>query len=539
MAVVERARLSFEKHEPLPVVFLDIKKAFDRVWLDGLLYKLFVQFRVAGRCWKWIRAFLSGRRLRVRAKGFVSLWHSVPNGVPQGSVLAPLLFLVFINDLATTIDKAGGVPPLFADDAALMPKIGTRFALLHQVMQNSLDATYVWSEHWCVEWGMKKCALVVFHRSRSRPKNSDWLLSLGPNPLIRSDNCLYLGIMLQERLSWSLHFDQVVKRARFVCWKICRWIRQAEKSQAVSLVVVRQLVLSCVRSVFGYGLPVWRPNTAQVNSLQRCMLIPLRCCLHLSRTTSIPGILIECGIPHLRVWMEHLGMRLARRVVKLPIAHSARACWQHWRDGILDIDRVESARFFTSLPFAHLIFAIEAHWFGLDEASYFGVDDGVRTRQFFNSKDVKLDTPSLLLRCYTSAVVQGRCQHLLSIKHMPGLSSFYRTADHTLVVALSRIRLDRAKLNASLHQRKLSEDPYCDRPSCRRRLTHETPAHLLLECPRFKTGRAKLSQLLRTHGMDLSLTLLLGEWSKAVCKNDDVVTQLRRYILGIQHHRGF
>ena len=64
LAVVERARLSIAGKECLPFVFLDIKKAFDRVWHDGLMFKLYDQFRVAGRCWSWIRAFLSGRRLR-------------------------------------------------------------------------------------------------------------------------------------------------------------------------------------------------------------------------------------------------------------------------------------------------------------------------------------------------------------------------------------------------------------------------------------------------------------------------------------------
>jgi hypothetical protein len=74
LAIVERARLAFESGEALPVVFLDIKKAFDRVWHDGLLYKLYSHFGVAGRCWRWIRAFLTGRRLRVRAKRLVSLF---------------------------------------------------------------------------------------------------------------------------------------------------------------------------------------------------------------------------------------------------------------------------------------------------------------------------------------------------------------------------------------------------------------------------------------------------------------------------------
>lgn len=535
LAIVERARLSFKSKQPLPVVYLDIKKAFDRVWHAGLLHKLFVHFRVAGRCWRWIEAFLTGRRLRVRAKGLVSLWYAVDNGVPQGSVLAPLLFLVFINDLAEQIESVGAESPLFADDAAVMPALGTEAKLLRSVMQNALKACWKWSVRWRVEWGLKKCALVVYSNARKRPKNSDWKLDLGRNRLQRLDHYLYLGVYLQERLCWQMQFDKTIKAARFASWRVSRWVRLAESKGKVSLPVVRQLVLSCVRSCFGYALPIWRPTSAQVNMFQRTLIYPLRLCLGLPRTTSYVGILVECAVPGVRLWIEHLALRLARRVVQLPRGHSARECFELSRDEILPIERVESGRDLSSLPFGLLIFSIEARWFGLDEWSWFGVDFGLRTHATFRTKSLSLNTKELLLRQYTNAVIDGRCQHLLQLKHSSHLSAYLRLDRRSTAVIRARLRLDRAKLNSSLFDRKLVASPHCEH--CRsinpRVKREETPQHLLMECPRFQAERRALIDALSKHDVKLDLRVLLGEWSAKLCKNADVLCLLRDFLLTV------
>src|SRR6185437_4897519 len=86
----------------LPAIFLDLSKAFDTVWHTGLLAKLW-QVGITGRTWMWIRSFLTGRQIRVVQSGYASSWFDITAGVPQGSVLAPLLFLVYINDLAESL----------------------------------------------------------------------------------------------------------------------------------------------------------------------------------------------------------------------------------------------------------------------------------------------------------------------------------------------------------------------------------------------------------------------------------------------------
>lgn len=534
-AIVERIRLSFSKRQHLPVVFLDIKKAFDRVWHDGLLYKLFVHFRVAGRCWSWIRAFLTGRRLRVRASGHLSGWRDVPNGVPQGSVLAPLLFLVFINDLAVQLEESECDPPLFADDTAILPALHVSPDRHQIVMQNGLDVTWLWSRKWRVEWGFKKCALVVFYRTRLAPDRDDWSLRLGLEVLRHSDHYVYLGITLHERLSWKMHFDRVYKATCFASWRLCRWIRLSEPHGKVSVPIVRQLVLACVRSCFGYGLPVWRPTQAQVVQLQRCLVTPLRHVLCLPRTVSYVGVLVECDVPPVTLWMQQLALRLARRFMHLPSSHSARVVFEQLMAQGVHMDSLESDQYLVRLPLGHLALAIQARWFGVNEVDWAGGDNVVRAWGSIWDPELKLSSSELSVRCYVEAVEQGRCASLFQVKSSPGLSPYLRSDKRAMAAHRARLRLDSARLNASLHRRRRTDEPGClDCP-----WAAETPEHILLHCDTFASERAVLERTLRRFGLELSLRLVLGEWGAAVGTNDEVMKALRRFILSIQSIRDF
>ena len=96
-------------------VFCDISKAFDRVWHTGLLYKPRAA-GVTGNVLQWFKNYLSDRKQRVVLPGISSAWNFIKAGVPQGSILGPLLFLVYINDIVTDI---GSNIRLFADDTSL------------------------------------------------------------------------------------------------------------------------------------------------------------------------------------------------------------------------------------------------------------------------------------------------------------------------------------------------------------------------------------------------------------------------------------
>ena len=124
----------------------DISKAFDKVWHQGLLYKL-KQNGISGNLLEILTGFLKDRKQRVVLNGQNSLWANIEAGVPQGSILGPLLFLIYINDLP---DNQSTNVKLFADDTSL-------FSVVHDITTSSCDLNYdlIRVREWAFEWKMR------------------------------------------------------------------------------------------------------------------------------------------------------------------------------------------------------------------------------------------------------------------------------------------------------------------------------------------------------------------------------------------------
>jgi hypothetical protein len=149
----------------LPIAFLDLVKAFDRVNHRILLARLW-QYGIRGKLWCWIRAFLTGRQFQVRYAGRLSALFPLDAGVPQGSVLAPLLFAIFINSLPESI-QAHAVQvlvSLFADDVAIAPLVAGSEG--HRALQTALHIAAAWADSNGMEFSPAKSAVVLFSSQR-------------------------------------------------------------------------------------------------------------------------------------------------------------------------------------------------------------------------------------------------------------------------------------------------------------------------------------------------------------------------------------
>ena len=136
---------SFDERPDASSVFLDISKAFDKVWHDGIIFKL-KQNGISGNLLNLLSNFLRNRKQRVVLNGQTSSWADVNAGVPQGSILGPLFFLIYINDLA---DDLSSNAKLFADDTSL-------FSVIHNANTTAkeLNNDLVKINRWAYQWKM-------------------------------------------------------------------------------------------------------------------------------------------------------------------------------------------------------------------------------------------------------------------------------------------------------------------------------------------------------------------------------------------------
>ena len=190
--------------QQIDAVLLDFSKAFDRVPHKRLLLKL--QFYgIRGEVLQWISAFLTGRTQRVLIEGQSSSTSLVTSGVPQGTVLGPLLFLVFINDLPA---MASSTTRLFADDCLMYRTIQDTSDA--EALQADLDKLQQWEQDWLMDFNPSKCEVITITNKRSCIPFTYTI----HNEILNKTSCAkYLGINITNNLSWRTHVDKVCKKA--------------------------------------------------------------------------------------------------------------------------------------------------------------------------------------------------------------------------------------------------------------------------------------------------------------------------------------
>lgn len=221
--------------------YLDISKAFDRVDHSLLLQKI-EDIGIAGDLFAWLRSYLSDRTARVRVDGAFSRIIQATSGVPQGSVLGPILFLIFINDLPKTVVSK---VVLFADDAKVWARINSTSDCL--LLQKDLDALYNWSLKNKLPFNNKKCHMLqvgkAFH----------FTYKLGLDDLDWTTAAKDLGIWVCGNLKSSLQCEAVYKRASIILGILKRIFRRFSQN------TFPKMMNTYLRPVLEYAAQAWAP----------------------------------------------------------------------------------------------------------------------------------------------------------------------------------------------------------------------------------------------------------------------------------------
>lgn len=200
---------SMEDGHEMGAVFFDLTKAFDSVPHRQLICKL----RAIGLddyLVSWISNYLTNRRQSVVLNGETSDLLPVTSGVPQGSVLGPLLFLLYVNDVNDVGLSEGSKLILYADDILLYRKIYTEQD--YAVLQQDVDSLGVWSLLNHLSFNPAKCKFMVLSRKEARTTPPP--LNLLGSEIERVDSIKYLGLTIKDNLSWSDHISKICSKAR-------------------------------------------------------------------------------------------------------------------------------------------------------------------------------------------------------------------------------------------------------------------------------------------------------------------------------------
>jgi hypothetical protein len=228
------------------VIVLDFSKAFDTVSHVKLISKL-KSYNVNPNLVSWIQNWLACRTFKVVVNGVSSLPTGVTSGVPQGSVLGPLLFLLYINDLPSVLNCQKTSIRLFADDAILYRPIYQ--ASDSDLLQGQLLLVSQWADDWQLRFNTGKCTTTSMH-----PALFQSSYTLGDTPLASSNRFTYLGINVCHTLSFNAHIKQTLQKASGTLYMLMRALKNASCSAK------RTSYFSICLPVLEYASEIWSPS---------------------------------------------------------------------------------------------------------------------------------------------------------------------------------------------------------------------------------------------------------------------------------------
>lgn len=495
MSVLTDIYAAMSKHTPYPVVFLDIVKAFDKVWHSGLLYKIRRQ-GVNGAAWNWIRGFLTGRSFYLVNDGLESAHRNIAGGVPQGCVLSPTLFLSYINDLVAMLPDTVLIS-LFADDIALRMRTARTNFYQHS-LQTALSGVTEWASRWRMSFSPSKSAYVVFSRFDAK-EMPNLNLTLQGYRLSELQSYKYLGLILESDMSWDLHSESVLRRLQVTAGRIERIIanNRSPDPRDIRTLVYGQLLPEV------YAFELWRPRAPMIAKMERQVLRPLRRVLGLPPKVNSAAVLYEFGIMPLALMRRFALLRFAQRCLQLtPGQNRVSSAYVRYSEACEVKQHYRQSNYCRSIP---------------------AEVDLPESRELWNPTGnpnislMRADLDEAQERCRMSWA-HKKCPKLLALKPKPSPPEYFSRDPRLIGILRARLRLNRAALNGPLALMGVVDEPYCLLCRPQQAQVYEDTNHLLLHCQAYAAARAVLFQTLSTLGVSAAnrLNVILGDVSDCI-----------------------
>lgn len=275
--LMEHVHMGFVKKEPMLALSLDLQKAFDTVWIEGLIFKLRI-FGFPLHICGLLLNYLSDRKFKVKIGDDLSSFHGIKAGVPQGAILAPSLFNLFIADFP--VDWQNGIKTIFFADDILMFKSRRHVGLLLDDFNAFSASVHDFLVRWKLVINYNKCESILFRKYEAYIPNSlkqfkvneNVIINLGGHRIVAKDQIKYLGIVLDKKCSVVPHVRHIIHKANGAFALLRGIFNRKALSTRAKTTCFKQLI----RPILSYGFIAWSSisshQMALIRSLERKIL---------------------------------------------------------------------------------------------------------------------------------------------------------------------------------------------------------------------------------------------------------------------------
>ena len=467
-------------------VFCDISKAFDRVWHEGLIYKLKAA-GVSGDVLRWFQSYLSGRRQRVVLPGSLSEWVYIKAGVPQGSILGPLLFLLYINDIVKNI---GSNIRLFADDTSLFIIVDnpTTAALC---LNSDLEKLSRWAAIWLVTFNPSKNESLLISRKINKPIHPPLYMQNVQIQEVSSHK--HLGLYFSNDCSWHQHIDYIKQKA----WFRIHIMRKLKfKLDRKSL---ETIYLTFIRPLLEYGDVIWDNCTQyEKNELDKIQNEAARITTGTTKLVSLDNLYKEGG------WQT---LHRRRQDHKITLFY----------------------KMFNQLTPVYLSSLIPQQVNAISHHNLRNSND-IHTIRSNTSLYHNSFRPSTL-RQWNSLPVEVRQLNTLSSfktflkKDLQSVPTYYYCGSRKAQILHARLRTGCSSLNMDLFHKNITESPLCRCGSI------EDTQHYFFHCRFYQGPRNTLLNACTTYQNPSLSLLLFGSSTLSLEANIAILEHVHKYIL--------
>ncbi|KAK3099985.1 hypothetical protein FSP39_012969 [Pinctada imbricata] len=478
-----------EKNEHTCLIFYDISKAFDKVWHRGLLKKL-NSYGFTGSLHYFLTDYLSNREQAVFVNNHHSSFRLTNAGVPQGSVLGPFLFLIFINDIAENLLS---LARLFADDTSLLYS-SKRLNDIERVLNDDLNKIHLWANKWMVTFNPNKTEVLLIS---NRPTH-DLDLHFGDTRLQPSSFHKHLGVTLSSDGKWSLHIDNICNSA----------LKQINVLKKLKFVLSRnslnRIYTTFILPLLEYACELWDGcSLSDCEKLEKIQYQAARIVTGLPLFASIDSLFLETG------W-DSLKNRREKRKLSLFYKIENGLTPDYLRDLLPEtIQEITPYNLRNSSNYRAPQLRLQSSFISYIPSTL---------RLWSNLSDETKDQPT-----YTKFKSSLDTLYEANTNKVP---SYFLVGDRKPNILLTRLRNTCSNLNADLFKVNLNNSPVC---SCGSSI--EDASHYLLLCPLYNEQRRILnSRLQPLYPLTLS-DLLSGSTNLSLTENTYIQLAVQDFIL--------